>query len=205
MSAPEPTEITGLLAAVRDGDRSAFDQLCERLYQELHDLARVQRSRWSGDLTMSSTALVHEAYLKLAGTDGADWQDRNHFLAVASRAMRQVLVNYAERRRAQRRGGDTVMVSLEQANPVAEDAADEVLALHEALAELEKVDERKSRIVECRFFAGLRVRETAEVLGVSVTTVEREWAVASAWLRRAMGESQPDEVRGDDAGQVPAP
>jgi RNA polymerase sigma-70 factor, ECF subfamily len=118
--------------------------------------------------------------------------------------MRQVLVNYAERRRAQKRGAGSVMLRLDEANPVAEDAADEVRALHEALERLERVDERRSRTVECRFFAGLRVRETAEVLGVSVSTVEREWAVASAWLRREPGDAGSRDPGEDGTGEASA-
>jgi RNA polymerase sigma factor (TIGR02999 family) len=118
--------------------------------------------------------------------------------------MRQVLVNYAERRRAQKRGAGSVMLRLDEANPVAEAAADEVRALHEALERLERVDERRSRTVECRFFAGLRVRETAEVLGVSVSTVEREWAVGSAWLRREPGDAGSRDPGEDGTGEASA-
>jgi RNA polymerase sigma factor (TIGR02999 family) len=180
----ENDEITVLLEAARDGDRAALDQLFARVYEPLRALSHQQRRRWEGDHTMNTTALVHEAYLKLVRHDGADWRDRAHFFAVASRAMRQILVNYAERRRAKKRGGGVEVVPLEEANPVSPEAAEELLVLDEALQRLESIEPRRCRVVECRFFAGLAIHETAEALGVSVATVKRDWTLASAWLRR---------------------
>lgn len=185
-------EILGLLGRVREGDDRAFDTLVQILYRDLRGLARVQRRRWTGDYTMNTTALVHEAYLKLVGQESPDWRDRAHFLAVAATAMRQVLVNYAERRRAEKRGGGAPVVGIdavevgEPFNPVAEGVAEEVIALHRALERLAERSERQSRVVECRFFAGLSIRDTAAALGVSPATVKRDWAVASAWLHREL-------------------
>jgi RNA polymerase sigma factor (TIGR02999 family) len=183
----ETGEITLLLDAARDGDRAALDQLFGLVYDQLRTLSHAQRGRWSGDHTLGTTALVHEAYLKLVRHEGADWRDRAHFFAVASRAMRQILVNYAERRRAQKRGGGAEVVPLDEANPVAPEAAEGLLALNQALERLERIDARRCRVVECRFFAGLAIHETAETLGISAATVKRDWALASAWLRREVG------------------
>ena len=187
----DPGEVTVLLQQAAAGDRQALDSLFDSIYGELNRLARIQRSRWTGDETLNTTALVHEAYFKLVGADPSGWNDRAHFFAVASRAMRQVLVRYAERRIAAKRGGGAEVVSLDDANPVAPEMAEDILAMHEALDRLADLDERQSRVVEYRFFAGMSVPETAVLLGLSPATVKRDWAVASAWLRREM-EGPPD-------------
>jgi RNA polymerase sigma factor (TIGR02999 family) len=181
--------LTAVLQAVRSGDRDAVDHLFHAVYAELQRIAHGQRLRLKGNETLNTTALVHEAYLKLVKQQEVQWQDRAHFYAVAATAMRHILVNYAERRMAAKRGGDIPHVPLDEANPVPEEGAEELLALHEALEGLGKMDERQSRVVECRFFAGLGIRETAEALGVSEATVERDWALASAWLRRSLDDS----------------
>ncbi len=183
------TEVTELMVRVRSGDREAFDELCSTLYDELHAIAYQQRRRWEGDLTMGATAIAHEAYLKLASAVGSDWRDRAHFLAVAALAMRQVLLNYAQKRSAQKRGGPGSNLRLDDVNPVAPEIADEVVALDEALQRLEEISPRRTRVVEYRFFVGLPAREIAEVLGVSPRTVERDWAMASAWLKAELEES----------------
>jgi RNA polymerase sigma factor (TIGR02999 family) len=185
----EAAEITRLLQAAGSGDRAAADRLFGRVYEELRRSAEAQRRRWRGDETLNTTALVHEAYIKLVGQGSTDWQDRAHFFAVAARAMRHVLVNYAERRQAAKRGGDVQMVPLDEANPVSQEVAGEVLALNQALERLEQRSERQSRVVECRFFVGLTISETADVLGISPATVKRDWALASAWLRREVESS----------------
>ncbi len=177
-------EITTRLRAAQQGDRDALDEVFELVYQELWQMARAQRRRWSGDNTLDTTALVHEAYLKLVDQSSAQWHDRAHFLAVAARAMRHVLVNYAEARRAQKRGGGAPTVSLEDFNPVSHAVADDVIALHEALDRLGAVSDRQARVVEARFYAGLSIEETADVLGISPATVKRDWKLASAWLHR---------------------
>jgi RNA polymerase sigma factor (TIGR02999 family) len=188
-------DVTRLLNAARGGNKEAVDELFGAVYDRLHILAGAQRNRWEGDFTLNTTALVHEAYVKMVKQPEADWKDRAHFYSAAARAMRHVLVNYAQRRQATKRGGGTERVSLDveavseklaDFNPVPPDAAEEVLSLHDALTRLESVSERQSRVVELRFFSGMRARETAEVLGVSVATVKRDWGHASAWLRREM-------------------
>jgi RNA polymerase sigma factor (TIGR02999 family) len=191
-------DITRLVHAARDGNRPAMDALFEALYEELRALARRQRGRWKGDYTLNTTALVHEAYLKLVDQTQADWRDRAHFCATAARAMRHILVNYAERRMAAKRGGGATPLPLADdvdtpgdPNPVPEDSAEEILALHDALQRLERLSERQSRVVECRFFVGLPIPETAEVLGVSPATVKRDWHVASAWLHREIRSGLP--------------
>jgi RNA polymerase sigma factor (TIGR02999 family) len=190
-----PPDVTRLLNAARSGNKEAVDELFGAVYNRLHVLAGAQRNRWDGDFTLNTTALVHEAYVKMVKQPEADWKDRAHFYSAAARAMRHVLVNYAERRQAAKRGGGqervplnagTVGRSESEFNPVPPETAEEVLSLHQALNRLESVNERQSRVVELRFFSGMRARETAEVLGVSVATVKRDWGHASAWLRREM-------------------
>jgi RNA polymerase sigma factor (TIGR02999 family) len=179
-------DVTSVLQAVRSGDPRAADELFSLVYGELHGIARSQRCRWGGNETLNTTALVHEAYLKLVRQEDANWESRAHFFAVAAKAMRHILINYAERQVAAKRGGGAVHVPLDEANLVAPEAAEELLALDEALHGLARVHERSSRVVECRFFGGFDIRETAETLAVSPSTVERDWAFASAWLRRAL-------------------
>jgi RNA polymerase sigma factor (TIGR02999 family) len=188
--------VTRLLAQVRDGDGDALDRVVRLVYEEMRAMAKAQRRRWDGDETLDTTALVHEAYLKLVDHSSQDWRDRAHFLAVASRAMRHILIDYARRRQAARRGGDRKRLSLHELETALSDpqdpadARDEaLLALEESLERLEVKSERQSRIVECRFFAGMTIRETAEVLGVSHATVERGWSAAQAWLYRDMGRA----------------
>jgi len=179
-----PQEITARLRAAEQGDRAAMDEVFAAVYDELHRRARAQRRRWSGDDTLDTTALVHEAYLKLVDQSQAQWNDRAHFLAVASRAMRHILVNYAEQRRAAKRGGGAPVVPLDDANPVGEEVAEEILALHEAVRRLAEVNQRQAQVVEARFFAGLPIDETAAALGISPATVKRDWKLATAWLHR---------------------
>jgi len=187
-----------LLDAVASGDTGALDELFELVYEELHALARAQRARWDGDYTLNTTALVHEAYLKLfrhrsapsdqgAGQASA-WNDRSHFLAVAARAMRQILVNYARRGRAAKRGGGVRPVTLDESMLPTPEAAEEVLALDEALERLEVLSPRQAKAVECRFFAGLTHEDTAAALGMSVATVKRDLNLANAWLFRELGQ-----------------
>lgn len=188
---PTPAQdLTTLLESAARGDRAAFDRAYSLVYRELRRVARAERRRWHGNATLNTTVLVHEAYLRLAGWEAAHWKGRAHFFAVAGKAMRQVLVNYAERWRAVKRGGDHERVPLTSAaaeiNPLPAEIADEILALHEALERLERLDARQCRVVECRFFAGLSIEETAEAVGVSPATVKRDWRVARAWLYREL-------------------
>jgi len=176
-------EFTTLLAAVREGDQDAFRLLYERLYAELRRLAHSVRAGYGAE-TVNTTALVHEAYLKLAPSGALDARDRAHFLRIAARAMRQVLID-AARRRQTRAKHEPDLVAY-----VAEDSGDiscDVVALDRALVTLERINPRQASVVECRFFAGLSVEETAEALAVSPPTVKRDWRIARAWLAHALG------------------
>ena len=182
-------EVTRLLDALQLGDRAALDRLVPLVYAELHALAHGQRQRWQGDHTLDTTALVHEAYLKLVDQSRASWESRGHFLATAAKAMRHILINYARDRRAEKRGGHQPKLSLEElseglggAAVLSDDRAELLIALDVALTKLEQVNERQSRIVECRFFGGLTIEETAAALGISTASVSRGWALAQVRL-----------------------
>jgi RNA polymerase sigma factor (TIGR02999 family) len=175
-------EVTRLLRAVGDGDRAAFDRLLPLVYDELRAIARRQMKREFGERTLETTGLVHEAYLKLAESAEVDWQGRSHFFAIAARAMRQILVDEARRKATLKRGGDRERVSLSDADPALEEELEELLALDEALDELDQIDPRARHVVECRFFAGMTEEEVASLLDVTVRTVQRDWARARAWL-----------------------
>jgi len=184
--APSGPVVSQLLAEARHGDRGALDQLMPVLYEELRRLAKRHMLRQSPGHTLQTTDLVNQAYLRLVNVQGAQWKDRLHFLSVASRAMRSVLVDHARRRRYAKRGGARVRVSLEDAAMVSEQPGAEVIAVHEALNRLALLDQRKSQIVELRYFGGLTIEETAEVLDISRETVNREWNKARAWLYDAL-------------------
>lgn len=180
-------EITGLLLTWRAGDTSAPDRIFPLVYDRLRQIAHQQlRREGPGHTTLDTTSLVHEAYFKLVDQTRVEWVDRGHFFAVATQAMRRILVDYARQYRAQKRGGAPIRVSLTDAMLVAEQRADTLLALDEALKQLAVLDERLSRVVECRFFGGLTESETAEVLGLSVRTVRRDWTKAKGWLHQAL-------------------
>lgn len=190
------TKVTRLLARLEEGDREAFDQLFPLVYRELHGLARVQRSRWDGNETLNTTALLHEAYLKLAEQEDPSWNDRSHFLAVASRAMRQILMDYAKQQsRLKRRAGyrhvsfEEMREALRTPPGFTDDRLEALVALDASLERLEAANPRHSRIVECRFFGGMTIKDTAEALGVSPATVKRGWSVALAWLYRDLKRS----------------
>ena len=192
MSQPQPETVTKLLDAAREGDRAAVNELFPLVYDELRAMAQRQRRNWHGDYTVNTTALVHEAYIKLADQSQADWKNRAHFFGVAARAMRQILIDYARKRRAQKRGGDLSKTSFDELKLVegkiklSDDRADSLVALDEALQHLEKISERQSRIVECRFFGGMTIEETAEAIGISTSTVKRSWNLAQVWLFQEM-------------------
>jgi len=181
-------EITTLLAALRRGDASAMERLMPLVYGDLHRRARHQLRRLP-QATLSPTGLVHEAYLKLVGSS-ADWQDRNHFFAVASKAMRGVVVDYARRRSAKKRGGLARPVALDEAVLRVEENAAEILGIHEALERLATVDERLSDLVELRFFGGLSIDEAAGVLKVSDRTAKRDWTKARTLLFQMLHEAR---------------
>lgn len=186
MTAP-PDRVTDLLLAARGGDRGALGQLFPVVYDVLHRLAHRKLAGERPGHTLSTTGLVHEAYLKLVRLDRISWQGRAHFLAIAAQSMRNILVNYALERKALKRGGGAGGVSLSGVAVAVDSAPTDVLSLHEALKRLEALDARQSRVVECRFFAGMSVEETAEALGISPASVKRDWAVARAWLNRELG------------------
>ncbi len=182
--------VTALLRAHVAGDPDALARLLPRVYDDLRRIARGRLRHERADHTLSTADLVHEAYLELAPLDRIDWQSRAHFLAVASRAMRNVLVDHAERRGAAKRGGGARAASLhellDEQLPAAERPLDDLIAINDALARLEAIDPRKARVVECRFFGGLSLEETAEALGSSTATVSRDWAFARAWLHNEL-------------------
>ncbi len=184
----EPGKITQLLGRFRHGDREAEGELLPVVYGELRRLAENNLRRERRNHTLSPSALVHEAYLRLAGSDQPDWHDRAHFFAVAARVMRQVLVDYARRRQAHKRGASFEIINVDAELPFAESKSSELLALDEVLNRLELQDTRQSKIVEMKFFAGLTFEDIADILGVSSKTVKREWTMARAWLHREIGK-----------------
>jgi RNA polymerase sigma factor (TIGR02999 family) len=178
--------VTQLLIAWADGDQSAHDELMPLVYEELRRLAHHYIIRERPGHTLQTSALVHEAYVRLVDQETIQWQGRTHFFGIASRLMRQVLVDYARKRKYLKRGGDALRVSLDEVMTVSEERAAEVVALDDALKSLAEIDSRQSQIVELRFFGGLSIEETAEILAVSPGTVMRDWTLAKAWLRREM-------------------
>lgn len=182
----DPEEVTPLLAAASSGDSDALHRLLPIVYAELHRIAHRQLAGERAGHTLDTTALVHEAYMKLADLDHIQWQDRAHFFALSARLMRQILMDYAEKRKAKKRGGGRARVSLENVKLMSDDHAEDFLVLDEALTRLESRDERMCRVVEYRFFGGLTIQEAAEVLGVSTATVKRDWNLARAWLSREL-------------------
>src|SRR5437763_7071271 len=186
---PSPQQVTQLLVAWGEGDGAALDKLMPLVHEELRRLAHhYMRGEGPGN-TMQTSALVNEAYLRLADRTNPRWQNRAHFFAICAQLMRQILVDHARRRRSRKRGGGERQVPLDEAMIVSEERAADVVALDEALARLAELDPRQSRIVELRFFGGLSIEETAEVLGVSPGTVMRDWTLAKAWLRREISSA----------------
>lgn len=188
----EPSEVTQLLKAWCGGNQDALAQLAPVVETELRALARRYLSRESPGHTLQPTALVNEAYMRLIEWNNVNWQNRAHFYAVAAKLMRRVLVNHGIARGRQKRGGSVVLVSLTEADAQVDRAAD-IVDLDEALRRLAELDERKSRVVELRFFGGLGAEETAEVLGISSRTVHREWDLARSWLFRELRGPNPSE------------
>jgi RNA polymerase sigma-70 factor (ECF subfamily) len=189
MSEADPRgEVTKLLAAWSSGDPRALNQMMPLVYAELHRIARRAWSQHPRENTLQPTELINEAYLKLANVESASFQDRCHFFAVACKAMRQILVNHAKSRLSEKRGGGLDNVSLDDVQPVVHQEAAEIVALHEALEALHTVDPRKSMVVEMRYFGGLSIEETAEAMGTSVATVNRDWRLARSWLIREMNK-----------------
>lgn len=182
-----PADVTQWLQSLAEGQAGVSSQLFERLYDDLRRVARSHLRREDAGHTLSATALVHESWFRLAGQDRTAWQNRGHFLAVASTMMRRILVNHERARRADKRDVECVTLTLSGAHDVAADApAADIVALHDALLAFETVDARAAKVVELRYFGGLENDEVAEALGVSPATVKRDWAIARAWLQRAL-------------------
>lgn len=184
--------ITQLLARSRAGEAGALDQLLPMVYGELQRLARSYLKRERSDHTLQSTALVHEAYLRLVGQEGVEWQTRTHFFAVAANLMREILVDHARAHGTAKRGGGACKLTLDEGLQLSSDADVNLVALDDALTGLACLDARQARLVELRFFGGLTLDQSADVLGVSVATVKRQWVLARAWLYRELTATGSD-------------
>ena len=193
MAALSPPGVTQLLKAWGNGEQEALDQLIPLVYNELHRLAHRYMERERNGHTLQSTALVHEAYERLIKFKEVSWQNRAHFFAVSAQLMRRILVDYARSRRYSKRGGEWRQVPLNEALAVFPDRRADIVALDDALCALARIDPRKSQVVEMRFFGGMSIKETAEVLHISEETVLRDWRLAKVWLLRELGESAGDE------------
>ena len=181
--------LTALLVEWREGDQAALDRLMPLVYDQLRRIAHRYVQRERNGHTLQTSALVNEAYLRLAGQDVV-WQNRAHFFAVTARVMRHILIDHARRRRFAKHGGEARQVPLEEASAMSAERAAELIALEEALDELAQLDQRKSQVVELRYFGGLNLEETAEVLQISLMTVRRDWRAAKAWLYRRLKETE---------------
>jgi RNA polymerase sigma factor (TIGR02999 family) len=196
-------DITGMLAAWKDGEAGSLNRLMELVYPDLRRIAHRQLGRWRPGESLESAALANEAYLKLVRAGGIRCQDRTHFLALCAQIMRRIVVDHARRHRFAKHGGNALTVALDDALLTAQARGIEVLALDEALDALARIDRRKSRVVELRYFGGLNIVETAEVLGVSADTVKRDWRMARAWLYAELAGERPSslvETRGTSEG-----
>ena len=196
---PSQVEVTQLLKAWGEGDDGALERLAPLVEHELHRLAHKYMSREKPGHTLQTTALVNEVYLRLVDIHEVRWQDRTHFFAISARMMRRILTDFARSRNYQKRGGAALQVSFDEALAVSQEQCAEIVAIGDALVELAALDPRKSQVVELRFFGGLSVEETAEVLKVSPETVKRDWRFAKSWLHRALSGE-----KGDEAGAVAA-
>ncbi|HEX8396289.1 MAG TPA: sigma-70 family RNA polymerase sigma factor [Pyrinomonadaceae bacterium] len=186
---PQPEEVTVLLKAMTSGDENAPEKLLPIIYNDLRRLAGAYLSNERKDHTLQPTALVHEAYIRLVDWENVSWQNRAHFFAVAAQVMRRILVDHARGKKAEKRGGFGQLLSLDEAVSFSEKKDVDLVALDDALNELEKSDARQAKIVELRFFGGLTIEETAEALRISPATVKNEWAFAKAWLRVELTKS----------------
>jgi RNA polymerase sigma factor (TIGR02999 family) len=182
-------QVTELLVRWRGGEKEALDSLMPLVYGELRRIAQHYLNNERSDHTLQSTALVHEAYVRLAHQDLPQWQNRAHFFAVAAQLMRQILVDYARSHRASKRGGDVYKLALDDAEEQPQAADLDIVALDDALKTLALMDSQQSKVVELKFFGGLSIEDTAEVLGISPSTVKRDWVTARAWLYRELDRS----------------
>ena len=191
---PSPQEVTQLLKAWSQGDQAAFERLMPLVYEELRRVARRYMGRERAGHTLQTTALVNEAYLRLIDASQVEWQNRAHFFAISAQLMRRILVDYARAHNYAKRGGEAHHVPLEEAAVFSAEQAPDLVALDDALTNLAAIDQRKSRVVELRFFGGLSVEETAEVLKVSPRTVMSDWSLAKAWLLRELSGEGGNET-----------
>jgi RNA polymerase sigma factor (TIGR02999 family) len=189
MTQPPKHEVTKLLIDWSNGDKAALDKLMPLIHEELRRLAHYYMSRERADHTLQTTALVNEAYLRLVNRKEVHWQNRTHFFAIAATVMRTILVDYARSRGYAKRGGGNCKTELDEAMVISQERAEEVLALDDVLKQLAVLDPNQSRIVELRFFGGLTIEETAEVLKLSPATIKREWKTAKAWLYRELAKT----------------
>jgi RNA polymerase sigma factor (TIGR02999 family) len=180
----DTVKITKLLKAHSSGDEDALDKLMPLVYDNMREIARFRLLGEDSGHTLNTSDLVHEAYLKLIQFNRIDWENRSHFFAIASQVMRNILVDYAVRKKAEKRGGNRQRVTLGTQNLATEVNLDDILTIHQALNRLSEIDERQVQVVECRFFGGLTLDETAQALGISTATVSRDWKMAQAWLNR---------------------
>ena len=192
MDSPPPHDVTQLLIAWSNGDHAAREQLMSVVYEELHRLARRYMRNESPGHTLQTSALVNEAFIRLVDQKNVHWQNRSHFFGIAAQMMRRILVDYARSRNYAKRGGGARQVSLDEGLVASEERSAEVVAVHEALEELAKIDPRKAQVVELKFFGGLTIDEVAEVVGVSPATVALDWTMAKAWLRREISREASD-------------
>lgn len=191
MSEPSPHEITHLLQEWSGGNSRALDQLMPLVYAELHHTARRYMAREHSGRTIQATALIHEVYVRLVDSAAANWQDRAHFFAVCARLMRQILTDFARSRHSQKRGGGAENITFNDSLYSPKEQTTDLVRLDDALNQLARIDQRKSQVVELRFFGGLSVEETAEVLKISKETVKRDWSFAKLWLLREMSGGAP--------------
>ena len=182
--------ITKLLQEHTAGNHAVIDKLIPLVYEEMKQMAHHRLKGERSDHTFNTSALVHEAYLQLAKFDEIDWKNRDQFYGIASQIMRNVLVDYAVKRKAQKRGGGRKRVTLRDSDVITEVNLADIISIHQALEKLENVDERQVRVVECRYFGGMTIKETARALDISEPTVSRDWRVARAWLNRELSESE---------------
>jgi len=198
--AEESLKLTQLLNSV-DESSEAIDKIWPLVYNELRNLAHLELRKERKGHTLNTTALVHEAYLKLIKhPPEGEWDGRHHFFGIAARAMRQILVNYAKKRNRKKRGGNQTPTEFEEGIYLTEEKAEEIVALDEALEMLEKINERQARVIECRYFAGYNIEETAQILEVSPATVKRDWTIARAWLFRQIHHSGESPFEGGSGG-----
>lgn len=192
----DPHAVTEILAAYRRGEPGAFDKLVEILYEDLKRLARRRVARSDRRATLDTTALVHEAYLKLGASPGSGWNDREHFFAVAARAMRQIVVDHARAQRRAKRGGGNAPVDIENVQVGVDQEIEKILGIDSALGRLQETDPRLVRVVECRYFAGLSEEETSAALALPLRTVQRSWQQAKSWLKSELGPRRVVEGAG---------